>query len=129
MTRSLPAIVALIVVGSTSCGTDPVPADPGDSATTAPPDAGPEDIDRAIAAARRAFDETDWSRDHALRARCLRQLQDAYRANLEELRKSYIAEVGCPVQMTYGPALDVPVDSLSHYADFLEKYEWSEDPG
>ena len=32
-------------------------------------DAGPEDIERAIAAARRAFDETDWSRDHTLRAR------------------------------------------------------------
>ena len=41
-------------------------------------DASPEDIDRAIAAARRAFDETDWSRDHALRARCIRQLQEAY---------------------------------------------------
>ena len=35
-------------------------------------DAGPEDIERAIAAARRAFDETDWSRDHspAGRAAC-----------------------------------------------------------
>ena len=92
-------------------------------------DAGPEDIDRAIAAARRAFDETDWSRDHALRARCLRQLRDAYRANLDELRKSYVAEVGCPVQVTHGPALDAPVESLSHYADFLEQYEWSEDLG
>ena len=92
-------------------------------------DAGPEDVERAIAAARRAFDETDWSRDHELRARCLRQLQDAYLARLEELRESYVAEVGCPVQMTYGPALDVPVGSLSFYADFLEKYEWSEDLG
>ncbi|MCE2390269.1 MAG: aldehyde dehydrogenase family protein [Proteobacteria bacterium] len=92
-------------------------------------DAGPEDIDRAIAAARRAFDETGWSRDHELRARCLRQLQEAYLDHAEHLRQSYVAEVGCPIQQTYGPALDAPVSSLSYYADFLEKYEWSEDLG
>lgn len=92
-------------------------------------DAGPEDIERAIAAARHAFDETDWSRDHSFRSRCLRQLHDAFQENLEELRTSYVAEVGCPINMTYGPALDLPVQSLSYYADFLEKYQWSEDLG
>ena len=92
-------------------------------------DAGPEDIDRAIAAARRAFDETDWSRDHSLRARCLRQLHDAFQDHLEELRTSYVAEVGCPINMTAGPALDVPVESLNFYADFIEKYQWTEDLG
>ena len=40
-------------------------------------DASAEDLERAIAAARRAFDETAWSTDVALRVRCLRQLQDA----------------------------------------------------
>ena len=30
-----------------------------------------EDMDAAIAAARRAFDETDWSTNHAFRAKCL----------------------------------------------------------
>jgi aldehyde dehydrogenase (NAD+) len=89
-----------------------------------------EDIDRAVAAARRAFDETDWSRDHALRARCLRQLQEAYREHLEPLRTSYVAEVGCPVSMTAGPALEVPVESLGYYADFVESYPgWTEDLG
>lgn len=92
-------------------------------------DASPDDIDRAIVAARRAFDETDWSRDHALRARCLRQLQEAFREHLEPLRTSYVAEVGCPVQHTPGPGLEVPVESLSYYADFLEKYAWTEDLG
>ena len=32
-------------------------------------DATAADMDRAIAAARRAFDETSWSTDHALRQR------------------------------------------------------------
>ena len=40
-------------------------------------DATSEDLDAAIAAARRAFDETDWSRDHAFRVHCVRQLRDA----------------------------------------------------
>jgi len=92
-------------------------------------DASPEDIDRAIAAARRAFDQTDWSRNHELRARCLRQLHAAIVERLEEMRRTYVAEVGCPVLMTYGPGLDVPVSSLPYYADFLEKYPWSEDLG
>ena len=39
------------------------------------PDAQVEDVERAIAAARRAFDETDWSTNKELRKRCLRQLQ------------------------------------------------------
>jgi aldehyde dehydrogenase (NAD+) len=92
-------------------------------------DAGPDDIDRAIGAARRAFDETQWSRDHDLRARCLRQLHDAFQDNLEPLRASYVAEVGCPINMTYGAALDVPVRGLNYYADFVEKYVWTEDLG
>ena len=39
--------------------------------------AGPTDMDGAIAAARRAFDQTDWSTNRALRKRCLDQLQAA----------------------------------------------------
>jgi aldehyde dehydrogenase (NAD+) len=38
------------------------------------PDADPVDAATAIAAARRAFDETDWANDTGLRVRVLRQL-------------------------------------------------------
>ena len=92
-------------------------------------DAAAEDVERALAGARRAFDESDWSRDHALRARCLRQLMDAFRAHAEQIRASYVAEVGCPIQLTYGPALADPVESLGFYADFLDEYEWTQDLG
>ena len=40
-------------------------------------DADADDMGRAIDAARRAFDETDWSRNTELRVRCVRQLRDA----------------------------------------------------
>lgn len=37
-------------------------------------DAGAADVERAVVAARRALDETDWSVNHAFRRRCLEQL-------------------------------------------------------
>ena len=49
-------------------------------------DAGVEDMQRAIAAARRAFDETDWSTNHTFRKQCLQQLQAAIESEQEELR-------------------------------------------
>ena len=48
-------------------------------------DAGPEDMERAIAAARRAFDETDWSTDHTFRLHCLKQLKAGLLAEMESL--------------------------------------------
>lgn len=93
------------------------------------PDASLEDTDRAIAAARRAFDESDWAKNHELRSRCLRQLRDGLQERVEELRKLTVAEVGCPISMTYGPGLDDPVKWLGDYADFLDQYEWRIDMG
>jgi aldehyde dehydrogenase (NAD+) len=51
--------------------------------TTSAADA--QDMDRAIAAARRVFDESDWSTNRALRKRCLEQLQAAIEADKEDL--------------------------------------------
>src|SRR6266850_1873361 len=64
-------------------------------------DATREDMDRAIAAARRAFDTTDWSTNLAQRAKCLRQLHAALAKHKEELRPQIVAEVGTPIMLTY----------------------------
>ena len=76
-------------------------------------DATVADARRAIAAARRAFDTTDWSRDHALRVRCLRQLHQALRDNVEPLREILVHEVGAPVSSTSGPQLEAPIDVVA----------------
>ena len=73
-------------------------------------DASADDMQRAIDAARRAFDETDWSTNHAFRQKCLRQLQEAIVSEQEELRHELVAEVGCPIALTYGPQLDAPLE-------------------
>ena len=59
-------------------------------------DASTDEMQRAIDAARRAFDETDWSTNHALRKHCLEQLHEALQAEHEEMREQLILEVGCP---------------------------------
>src|ERR1700741_109296 len=82
--------------GGTFTTINPAPEEPVGGA----PHGDAADMDRAIAAAREAFDETDWSRDTALRVHCLRQLREALNDEIEALRGITVAEVGCPVSLT-----------------------------
>lgn len=90
-------------------------------------DAQAEHVEAAVAAARRAFDATDWMRDRDLRLRCLRQLYDALLEHREELRDLTIAEVGAPRSLTHGSQLDEPIELVKWYADLLERYEFREE--
>ena len=92
-------------------------------------DATTADMDAAIAAARRAFDETTWSTDVDQRVRGLRQLHAALVAHQEELRLTTVAEGGTPVALTYGAQLDMPIDGIEWAADLATSYEWVEDLG
>ena len=92
-------------------------------------DATTEDISRALDAARRAFDATAWSSDAALRVRCIRQLQQAMREHIEELREITMAEVGAPRMLTAMAQLEGPVSDLSFAADTAESYSWRTDLG
>ncbi|MGH8977365.1 MAG: aldehyde dehydrogenase family protein, partial [Acidimicrobiia bacterium] len=92
-------------------------------------DASVGDAVRAITAARRAFDTTSWAQDHAFRVGCLRQLDDALRANVEQLREILVQEVGAPVSSTSGPQLEAPIEIVRWYADLVESYDFIEDLG
>src|SRR3954469_6261947 len=88
-------------------------------------DASKAEMQRAIAAARRAFDETDWSTNHALRKHCLEQLQEALEQEREELREQLILEVGCPRMTTQSAQLDGPLDgALKYPAKLIEEFAW-----
>jgi aldehyde dehydrogenase (NAD+) len=87
------------------------------------------DMDRAVAAARGAFDDTDWARDTDFRVHCLRQLRDALNAEIESLRTITVAEVGTPVALTHGGQLQMPVDDLEFPAQTAESYSWTTDLG
>jgi aldehyde dehydrogenase (NAD+) len=92
-------------------------------------DADAEDMGRAVDAARHAFDDTDWSRNTELRVRCVRQLRDAMREHIEELRELTISEVGAPRMLTAGAQLQGPVGDLGFSADSAESYPWKRDLG
>jgi aldehyde dehydrogenase (NAD+) len=93
-------------------------------------DASTADMRGAIDAARRAFDESDWSIDRALRKRCLEQLHTALEAEKEALREELILEVGCPRMLTHGPQLDAPLaDALTYPAKLIDAYPWETDLG
>jgi len=93
-------------------------------------DGSAADMRAAVAAARTAFDTTDWSTNRAFRRACLLQLQAAIESEQEELRAELVAEVGCPVLLTYGPQLDAPLrEALVWPAEMIDKFEWSRSLG
>ena len=93
-------------------------------------DASKADMHRAIDAARRAFDETDWSTNHAFRKRCLEQFQQALESEKEDLREELILEVGCPRMVTHGAQLDAPLaGGLTYPASLIDEYPWEVDLG
>src|SRR5690349_16004902 len=93
-------------------------------------DAAKSDMNRAIDAARRSFDETDWSTNKELRKRCLLQLHEAIESELEELREELILEVGAPRAVTHGPQLDAPLeDGLKYPARLIDSFKWETDLG
>jgi aldehyde dehydrogenase (NAD+) len=92
-------------------------------------DASVADMDRAITAARRAFDETSWSNDLAFRSRCLRQLQQALEKHKDDLRPQIIGEVGCPLQLTFAVQQDSCIQDMLWDIEVAENFEWERELG
>lgn len=94
-------------------------------------DAGHEDMDRAIAAARRAFDETDWSTNHAFRLKCLQQLKEGLLAEMEDFKQQIAAETGAPLAICgdMGPQCELPIGFIDYTLEALPKFQWSRDIG
>jgi aldehyde dehydrogenase (NAD+) len=93
------------------------------------PDATVADAEAAVAAARRAFDTTDWATNTELRIRCLAQLHQALLDHRDELAELTIAEVGATRALCAGPQLDSPIAIVRYYADLLKTYPLTEDLG
>jgi aldehyde dehydrogenase (NAD+) len=89
-------------------------------------DAGPDDVTDAVAAARRAFDETSWSRDHELRQRCLGQLQQALRKDAQTIGEVQTAEAGiCAGGMV--THVDAMTEDMSWFIDLIGRFPWETD--
>ncbi len=93
------------------------------------PDATVADAQAAVAAARHAFDNTDWSTNTELRVHCLEQLHRALLEHRDELAALTTTEVGATAALCAGAQLDGPIDIVRYYADLLKTYPLTEDLG
>jgi len=84
------------------------------------PDATVSDAEAAVAAARRAFDATEWSTNAELRVRCLEQFHQALIDHHDELAELTVAEVGATPALIAGAQLDQPIEIVRYYADLLK---------
>ena len=83
-----------------------------------------DDMLAAVAAARRAFDESDWAHDHAFRGRCIRQLYEGMLEEKEQLRSIVVAEAGASVSLTGYMHIDDPIEMMSYWADKATSYPY-----
>ena len=87
-------------------------------------DGRPADFDRAVAAARRAFDASagNWRDDVEFRAHCITQLRDGLVRAQERLRRILVTEIGTPIAMTYGIQLAFPIEEAGFWPDQARRF-------
>jgi aldehyde dehydrogenase (NAD+) len=90
------------------------------------PDATVADMERAIAAARRAFDDGPWRRTTPQdRARALARIADAMEARKEEMRALLVAEAGA-TWLTHEIQVEQPIRNLRRYAELARSFDFEE---
>jgi aldehyde dehydrogenase (NAD+) len=89
-------------------------------------DAGVEDVDAAVTAARHAFDTSDWARDHELRKRCLRQLHEGLRKEADGFKSLNIAEAGLCASAG-GGLIDSAIEEITYVIDLIDAFAWRAD--
>ncbi|WP_010584296.1 aldehyde dehydrogenase family protein [Schlesneria paludicola] len=81
-----------------------------------------EDVDRAVLAARRAFDEGPWPRlDALVRGRMLYQLAQKIRERLDDFAMTDTLNVGKPIRDTRGFDVPCAADLFESYAGLPDK--------
>ncbi len=86
------------------------------------PEAGPADIDRAVASARDAFDNGPWPRmAPSERAGYLRRVAALLTERLDDIANAWTLQVGAPISLTKKLVGQNPT-LFNYYADLIEKY-------
>ncbi|MFV8054743.1 aldehyde dehydrogenase family protein [Mycobacterium sp. 48b] len=86
------------------------------------------DVDRAVTAAARAFEQTNWARDVELRYHCLTQLHDALQRNTDRLVRLLVTEVGCPIS-TAQVQVAGAIAEVKHWAQHGRTFRYVQDTG
>lgn len=87
------------------------------------PSATTSDIDRAVAAARRAFDRGPWPRTvPAERAAILRRVRDGLAARREDFAELVTDEMGSPITQSLAIQVGAPLALLDSYLELVETF-------
>jgi betaine-aldehyde dehydrogenase len=91
------------------------------------PDASPADMDRAVAAARRAFDEGPWPRMTAAeRAEGIKRLSGAVQSRAQDLADTISSENGSPKSWSLMGQVFSATMVLDTYAGLASGYPWED---
>ncbi|MES9541954.1 MULTISPECIES: aldehyde dehydrogenase [unclassified Actinomadura] len=92
------------------------------------PEGTEADIDAAVAAARRAFDEGPWPRmTPAERAEIVGRLSAIYAERQQEMADLVTAEMGSPIMFSVFGQAAIPQMVLQYYVDLAAAYTWEEE--
>src|SRR5262245_47468036 len=88
------------------------------------PDGTPADMDRAVAAARQAFDHGPWPRmSMAERAEVVGRLAGIYAARQGELAELITLELGSPITFSHLAQAPQPLGMLQYFAELGRTFE------
>jgi aldehyde dehydrogenase (NAD+) len=89
---------------------------------------GPKDVDRAVAAARRAFDS--YSRTTpAERLALLERVLAAYNAHYDEIARAISTEMGAPIKLAKGSQTRIGVGHISAMIEVLKAFQFEQMQG
>jgi aldehyde dehydrogenase (NAD+) len=84
-----------------------------------------EDVDRAVAAARKAFESySRTTRDE--RVALLEQIGACFQARIPDLAAAMTEEMGCPVWLTEKAQIPLPLAQISSDVDVLKRFKFDE---
>ncbi|HTH28537.1 MAG TPA: aldehyde dehydrogenase family protein, partial [Sphingobium sp.] len=92
-------------------------------------DATAGDVEAAIASARRAFDETDWSTNHALRFDLVTKLRALFQANYDRLSDLARYEAGAAMGAVGRAHVDMALEGWDDYLRLFPEIKWEKDYG
>ena len=102
--------------------TSPVVSPRDGAILTRVPDGGPADVDRAVAAARRAVEDSPWSRLRpAQRKTMLHRLADIIEAHRDELALLVSLEMGKPITHSWAIEMRTAIACYRWYAEWADK--------
>jgi len=92
-------------------------------------DASIDDVNAAIAAARSAFDDTDWSRNHWLRFELVKKFRDALYASRDKLMQIARIEAGAAIGAACFAHVDGALAGADGLLDCFSDIIWDDDRG